>query len=120
MLMALSMAGLGGAPAAHASASLATQARPACPATVGVLFGPAAIHAHSPMTVQVSVALSPHDPSICALGIQYLYFGLPPGCAAGASANFACVPSVSGTFHVQTTVVVQNTATTVVDTLVVL
>ncbi|MCI4325939.1 MAG: hypothetical protein L3K00_08730 [Thermoplasmata archaeon] len=123
-LFALAMFGAAGlgtpaAPMAKTNAGLATAATASCPATVATTFGPSVITTHSKMTVNVSVVFAPSDPASCARGVQYQFHGLPPGCLAGTTASFVCVPTLGGTFHVLTTVVAQNTATTVVDTLVV-
>ena len=126
MLFALSMfgaAGLGGS--AHATAKtnagLATAASGlTCTATVTTTFAPTTIVVHTPMLVHTAVVFAPSDPASCSLGQHYVYLGMPLGCAAGNSATFVCVPGMTGTFHVQTIVLAQNTASMVVDTLVVL
>lgn len=125
MLFALGMfgaAGLGGASPAVAkgNAGLATASHPLCLGTVTTTFAPTPVMVHMPMMVHTAIAFLPSDPSSCGLGQHYVYLGLPVGCVASNTANFVCVPGVMGTFHVQTIVLVQNTAMTVVDTLVVL
>jgi hypothetical protein len=126
MLFALSMfgvAGLGGPAhtAATSNAGLATASSGlTCQATVTTTFAPSTIVVHAPMMVHTSVVFAPSDPASCSLGPHYIYLGLPLGCVAGNSATFVCVPGMVGTFHVQTIVLAQNTASMVVDTLVVL
>jgi hypothetical protein len=118
----LGAVGLGGAstPLAKTNAGLATATvTPNCAATVSTTFGPSVVVTHSPMTVSVAVVFAPHDAASCANGVQYQFHGLPPGCVAGHSAAFVCVPTMAGTFHVLTTVTAQNTVITAVDTLAV-
>jgi hypothetical protein len=124
VLFGLAMFGVAGlgtsaAPMAKTNTGLATAATPNCPATVTVAFGPSVIQPHVKMTVNTTVVFAAGDAASCSNGVQYHYQGLPPGCIAGHTAGFTCVPTIGGTFHVLTTVLAQNTATTALDTLVV-
>jgi hypothetical protein len=125
MLFALSLFGMTGlgapsAPMAKSSAGLHAAVSGAnCPAIVSVSFTPMSVVKDHAMSVSVATTFVHGAASTCAFGVQYSYVGLPAGCTWGHSATFSCVPLASGIFHVRTTVLAQNTATTVLDTLVV-
>jgi hypothetical protein len=123
-LFALSFLGLAtlGAPSggvATTNAGLSAASSPGCPATVTVSFAPATILTHAPMTVKVTVLFTAGVSAVCAHAVQVFVLGLPAGCGVETSMTSTCVPQAMGTFHVQTTVIALNTASTVVDTLVV-
>jgi hypothetical protein len=117
-LMGIAALGSGSSPSAS-NARLATAATAACTATVSLVDTPAALVVGHPMTGVVNYAFSGPSAHACATGAHVLVTGLPAGCPNSGSQTFTCTPQVAGTFHVQTTVFAQNTATTIVDTVVV-
>jgi hypothetical protein len=123
MLFGLSLVGIaalgaGTAPAAT-NAHLSAATTPACLATVGLTVGPATINIGAPMVGIVSYSFSGLSAHACAQNAHVQVVGLPLGCPVETTSVFSCVPMAVGTYHVQTTVFAQNTATTVVDSVVV-
>jgi hypothetical protein len=121
LLVCFALAGIGGAATSSgaSNAGLATSATLACPATVTESFSPAVLHTYSPMAVHIAVVFPSAVQTACSATMHISVHGLPGGCPPATTLNFACIPTMAGTFHVLTTVLAQNTATTIVDTVVV-
>jgi len=121
LLVCFALAGIGGAATSSgtSNAGLAPSLHLACPATVTPSFTPTVLHVYAPMVVHIGVAFPSSIQSACSASMHISVVGLPGGCAPQTTQNFACIPTMAGTFHVQTTVFAQNTATTIVDTVVV-
>jgi hypothetical protein len=115
------LASLGGAsaPSTSSHARLSTSFHAMCPANVTLVTNPSFVRAHLPVTIQVLVHFAPAIAPLCQYGAHTVVVGLPAGCAMPVVTAVTCVPATPGTFLVLTTVFAQNTATTVVDTVVV-
>ncbi|MCI4321439.1 MAG: hypothetical protein L3K18_08410 [Thermoplasmata archaeon] len=121
LLVCFALAGIGGAATSSgtSNAALAPALHTACPATLTASFTPTVLRAYSPMAGHIGIAFPSAIQSACSASMHISVVGLPGGCAPQTTQNFACIPMMAGTFHVLTTVLAQNTATTIVDTVVV-
>ena len=105
--------------APSAAASHVAVPGPICHTQIALAINPSPTYAHIPMNVQVSVTFGAGSSGSCASGDHAVLHNLPFGCPTETAMVFTCTPQLQGTYHVLTTVFAQNTATTVVDTVVV-